>query len=273
MVLLHVKRSDKDTFLFDTPAATEVDVVLREVVAIHNLRQKIGRLAAQVEGLAAHGPMKVPEQQGLDDETPLLEDYDVKDGTTKARAPPERGAHFCPDPSERRTGNAPSPELAAVLTKTVEDAKALASERQVQMKVATTQKALADAVGNIRGAVMIAYPMGLPDYDAVRQILEEREAVDGAAGLEELEIEKASLWCFNKELQREKLLSECARNSPRAIRRAQFGARNSLSVAPPLVTTGTRARTRRRRWWRSCRRRGRARRSASPWCPPTSGRR
>ena len=63
-----------------------------------------------------------------------------------ARAPPERGAHFCPDPSERRTGNAPSPELAAVLTKTVEDAKALASERQVQMKVATTQKALADAV-------------------------------------------------------------------------------------------------------------------------------
>ena len=122
---------------------------------------------------------------------------------------------------ERRTGKAPSPELAAVLTKTVEDAKALASERQVQMKVATTQKALADAVGNIRGAVMIAYPMGLPDYDAVRQILEEREAVDGAAGLEELEIEKASLWCFNKELQREKLLSECApppppRNSPRA---------------------------------------------------------
>ena len=152
-----------------------------------------------------------------------------------------------------------------MLTKTVEDAKALASERQVQMKVATTQKALADAVGNIRGAVMIAYPMGLPDYDAVRQILEEREAVDGAAGLEELEIEKAALWCFNKELQREKLLSECARNSPRAIRRAQFGARNSLSVAPPLVTTGTRARTRRRRWWRSCRRRGRARRSASRW--------
>ena len=272
MVLLHVKRSDKDTFLFDTPAATEVDVVLREVVAIHNLRQKIGRLAAQVEGLAAHGPMKVPEQQGLDDETPLLEDYDVKDGTTKARAPPERGAHFCPDPSERRTGNAPSPELAAVLTKTVEDAKALASERQVQMKVATTQKALADAVGNIRGAVMIAYPMGLPDYDAVRQILEERETVDGAAGLEELEIEKASLWCFNKELQREKLLSECAaqfaaRNSARAIRRAQFSER------APLVTTGTRARTRRRRWWRSCRRRGRARRSASPSCPPTSRRR
>ena len=272
MVLLHVKRSDKDTFLFDTPAATEVDVVLREVVAIHNLRQKIGRLAAQVEGLAAHGPMKVPEQQGLDDETPLLEDYDVKDGTTKARAPPERGAHFCPDPSERRTGNAPSPELAAVLTKTVEDAKALASERQVQMKVATTQKALADAVGNIRGAVMIAYPMGLPDYDAVRQILEEREAVDGAAGLEELEIEKASLWCFNKELQREKLLSECARNSPRAIRRATRRAQFS-ERAPPLVTTGTRARMRRRRWWRSCRRRGRARRSASPSSPPTSKKR
>ena len=156
----------------------------------------------------------------------LLEDYDVKDGTTVARRSRRWRRWFCPEASERRTGNAPSPELAAVLTKTVEDAKALASERQVQMKVATTQKALADAVGNIRGAVMIAYPMGLPDYDAVRQILEEREAVDGAAGLEELEIEKAVALVLQQGAAAREIAVRRP-HSPRAIRRAVAGARNS----------------------------------------------
>ena len=39
---------------------------------------------------------------------------------------------------------------------------------------------LTDAVSNVRGAVMICYPMGLPDFDHVRQILEEREVSPGA---------------------------------------------------------------------------------------------
>ena len=32
MVLLHVKRSEKESFLYETPAATDVEVVLRELV-------------------------------------------------------------------------------------------------------------------------------------------------------------------------------------------------------------------------------------------------
>jgi len=208
MVMLHVKRSDKDTFLYECPAATEVDAVLREVVRIHNLRFKVHRLATAAEGLAQHGPMKPPEQQGLDDDTPLLEDYDVKDGTVKPRTAPERTANYRPDPTERRTGNAPTDELAAVITKTVEDAKALVSEKQVTMKRTTTVAALAEAVNNIKGATMIAYPMGLPDYDPVRAILEERDEDDGAGALECLEPDNSSLWCFNKELQRDELLSK-----------------------------------------------------------------
>jgi len=208
MVLLHVKRSDKESFLFDIPAATEVDVVIQELVKVHNLRLKVGRLTEQATQLAQHGPMKPPEQQGLDDDTPLLEDYDVKSGENKPRAAPERNGNYRQDPTERRTGNAPSDELAAVITKTVEDAQALISERQVQMKKATSSKVLEEAINNIKGAVMIAYPMGLPDYDHVRAILEERETLEGAAGMEVLEPDKAALWCFNKDLQREKLLSE-----------------------------------------------------------------
>lgn len=208
MVLLHVKRSDKDTFLYETPAASEVDAVLREVVAIHNLRCKVNRLAEAAEGLAAHGPMKPPEQQGLDDETPLLEDYDVKTGIIAGRSKPERNENYRPDPTEKRTGNAPPGEIAAVISRTVDDAKALVSERQVSMKVVASSKALEDAINNIKGATMIAFPMGLPDYDPVRQILENRESLEGAAQLQVVDESNASLWCFNKELVRDKLLCE-----------------------------------------------------------------
>ena len=208
MVLLHVKRSEKEGFLYSTSVKEEVDVVLRELVAIHNLRLKVGRVTTAAEGLASHGPMKPPEQQGLDDDTPLLEDYDVKDGSTKPRAAPERNANYNHDPSERRTGNAPPPDIATVITRVVEDAKALVSERQVQMKVPATVKALEEAVNNVKGGVMIAYPMGLPDYDPVRQILEERDSLEGQQGMEVLDPAAAAVWFANKEMAREKLLGE-----------------------------------------------------------------
>ena len=207
-VLLHIKRSDKDSFLYDVPAATEVDVVLNSVVRVQNLRGKANRLAEAAQQLSMHGPMKLPEQQGLDDSTPLLEDYDTTTGNLADRQAPQHGSNYRQDPTEKRTGDAPSDELAAVIQRTVEDALSLTSEKQVQRKVATTAEALEEAVNNIRGAVMIVYPMGLPDYDHVRMILEERELLEGAAAMELLDGEKVSMWCFNKELQRDKLLSD-----------------------------------------------------------------
>ena len=208
-VLLHVKRSDKDTFLFDTPAASEVDATVRELVKVQNLRGKVNRLAAAAEQLAMYGPMKLPEQQGLDDSTALLEDYDVKTGTIPERQPVQHGANYRQDPNERRTGDCPSDELGQVMLKTVEDAKALTAEKTtVALKRPTTSAALEEAINNIRGAVMIVYPMGLPDFDHVRQILEEREQLEGAESLEVMEVERASLWVFSKEMQSEKLLSD-----------------------------------------------------------------
>uniref|UniRef100_A0A7S4IHE8 Uncharacterized protein n=1 Tax=Prymnesium polylepis TaxID=72548 RepID=A0A7S4IHE8_9EUKA len=207
MVVLNVKRTEKESFLYETPVATDVETVRRELVKVHNMRHKVNRLTAAAEQLAMYGPMKLPEQQGLDDETPLLEDYDVTDGTTKQRIV-NHGVNYRQDPSEKRTGDAPSDELASVISRTVEDAKALVSQRMVEMKKATTAKALEDAINNIRGAVMIVYPMGLPDYDDVRVILEERESLEGADALEALDPERASLWLFQKEAQDEKLLSD-----------------------------------------------------------------
>merc|ERR1711988_1773124 len=149
MVMLHVKRGEKDGFLFETTTTTEVDVVVNEVIETQNMRLKLNRLVSAAEGLAAHGPMKPPEQQGLDDDTPLLEDYDVTSGETAPRAQPERNQFYNQDPTERRTGNAPMPELAKVIVKTCDDAKALTSARQVEMKQTTALKPLLDAMNNI----------------------------------------------------------------------------------------------------------------------------
>ena len=207
-VLLHIKRSEKDSFLYEAPAATEVDVVVNDVVKVQNLRGKVSRLAEAAGQLALYGVMKLPEQQGLDDSTPLLEDYDTTTGNIAPRQPPKHGANYRQDPTEKRTGDAPSDELAAVINRCCADAIALIKEERVQRKQATTAAELEEAINNIRGAVMIVYPMGLPDYDMVRCILEEREALEGAQAMELLDPEKTSMWCFNKELQRDKPLSD-----------------------------------------------------------------
>lgn len=49
----------------------------------------------------------------------------------------------------------------------------------VVQKQPLTAAALQSAIDNIRGAVMICYPQGLPEWDFVRQCLEEREDLTG----------------------------------------------------------------------------------------------
>lgn len=90
-------------------------------------------------------------------------------GTLKHTAP-QHGANYRQDPSERRTGDAPSDELAQVIVRTVTDALALTDDSNVARKKASAAAPMEEAINNIRGAVMIVYPMGLPDYDHVRQV-------------------------------------------------------------------------------------------------------
>lgn len=42
----------------------------------------------------------------------------------------------------------------------------------MERKVALTAKMLQDKIEEVKGAVMICYPMGLPQWDAMRLILE-----------------------------------------------------------------------------------------------------
>lgn len=48
-------------------------------------------------------------------------------------------------------------------------------------KVNLTEKLLTEAIDNIRGAVMICYPMGLPEWDLIRENLEGTEDLSGTS--------------------------------------------------------------------------------------------
>jgi hypothetical protein len=168
MVLIHCKgKSDDHQFLYETTTETPVSTVVRELVEIHNLRLRIQRLKVEGDELAQHGPARHPDKQGLD------EDLQAEADGVLA---PERGPTFCKDPNGKRDGNAPVAQVATMLRKALDDAAHVASKKQVtERRAVTTKKMLMDAIDVVRGAVMIAYPMGIPEWDPVRMDIEADE--------------------------------------------------------------------------------------------------
>ncbi|KAG1664520.1 hypothetical protein FOA52_007784 [Chlamydomonas sp. UWO 241] len=194
MVLLHMKRSDLEQFLFDTTVEASVKETVAVLSRVNNLRQRLMRLKLEGEELAKYGPAKQPDKQGIDE---YQEDK------------VEKGTHYMQDPTGRRTGNACSPEVAKVLLKTLEDGVALGHKSQVERKVALTERMLLDAVDNVRGAVMICYPMGLPEWDLVRGSLEGAEDLSETQfAAEEMDPATAQLWFAGKQMLPEKQLKD-----------------------------------------------------------------
>ena len=74
-------------------------------------------------------------------------------------------------------------------------------QQQVQKKVYLTKKMLLEKVDEIRGAVMICYPMGLPEWDNVRLALEDNEDLSGTQwSKEHLDPETSQLWWAGKQM-------------------------------------------------------------------------
>nr|KAF6477287.1 cilia and flagella associated protein 298 [Molossus molossus] len=79
----------------------------------------------------------------------------------------------------QRVCSAPNEKMKQVLKKTVEEAKAIISKKQVEAGVCVTMEMVKDALDQLRGAVMIVYPMGLPPYDPIRMEFENKEDLSG----------------------------------------------------------------------------------------------
>lgn len=58
MVILHYKRTDNNTFLYETFADIPVAELLAKLVELNNMRLHVDAAAIAIEELATKGPMK-----------------------------------------------------------------------------------------------------------------------------------------------------------------------------------------------------------------------
>ncbi|NWW38519.1 CF298 protein, partial [Panurus biarmicus] len=206
MVRLHVKRGGESQFLLEAPGSARLAELAPLAARIHNGRLKVRRLCSEMEELAEHGIALPYNMQGLADEQ--IEELKLKDEWAE-RCVPSGGSIFRKDEMGRRNGFAPNEKMQQVIKKTIEEAKALISKKQVEANVCVTMETVTDALEQLRGAVMIVYPMGLPPHDPIRMEFEEKEDLSGThAGNEVIKESEAQLWWAGKQLEDTKLLSD-----------------------------------------------------------------
>uniref|UniRef100_A0A8C6SQJ4 Cilia and flagella associated protein 298 n=1 Tax=Neogobius melanostomus TaxID=47308 RepID=A0A8C6SQJ4_9GOBI len=206
MVQLHVKQGDESQFLFNTTVDAPLETVIQQITAIYNRRLKVERICAEITELADHGITLPPNMQGLTEEQivelKLIDEWEEK-------CVPSGGPVLRKDEIGRRNGQAPNDKMKEVLMKTADEAKALISKKQAQANVCVTMDMVKDALDQLRGAVMIVYPMGLPPHDPIRMELEDREDLsETQASLRVISEEECQLWWAAKEMQRGKKLQD-----------------------------------------------------------------
>ncbi len=110
----------------------------------------------------------------------------------------------------RSNGNAPTPQLQGVLRKTADDAKALIGKDLVSSGTALSPRMFQDRIDLIRGAVAMAYPMGLPDNDTVRLLIEDKDDLflQDIMGNDYMDPATATLWWAGKEFFRDQTVGE-----------------------------------------------------------------
>lgn len=190
MVVIQIKSSEHDTFLYETTCDTSNDQLIRELVEVWNLRLRLQQLAGGLRDVAKYGVMKPLDKQGIDH---IEEQYNGSGNGL------DRGSFYCEDPNGIRTGNGVGPQLSETMERVSRDAEAAISKDNVTRKLATTIPFLQEKLDNIRGSVIMAFPMGLPAYDVVRLTIEGIDGLDGtAAGAQSLDATTAELWVASR---------------------------------------------------------------------------
>ncbi|CAH0697455.1 unnamed protein product [Spodoptera exigua] len=211
MVIFLVKRNDENQFLYETDVDKEVDDVVKDITAIFNGRLKVNRLCYEIDELQKHGTFLPPEMQGLNEDQ--IKELKLEDPWAKRCAPP--GHVFVKDEMGRRCGLAPPPNMQEVIKKAAEDAKEFISKKHVDLRKCLTQKDVARALDELRGATKIVFPGGLPPHDPVRMELDNVEDLTGThASTEVIDPSRACLWaCGKKFISGNKLRDHLGNNN------------------------------------------------------------
>ncbi|KAG4097959.1 hypothetical protein H8356DRAFT_1308595 [Neocallimastix lanati (nom. inval.)] len=213
MVVIHVKRNEKSMFLYENLVSTPISELVPVLVNRYNLINRVGRLVQAGRELVLYGPLKPYDQHGLTEEQ--INNLDKKKNSNEIEEAKiitnDKGfkVAYRPDPTGRRNGEAPIPETAKVIEKALDEAEQLISKDKVAQGIFITDKELNEAIQNVKGAVMIAYPMGIPSFDPVQEIIDDNEDLSGSADSKEvLDPKTSTLWWAGKELKKDKKLSD-----------------------------------------------------------------
>ncbi|RHY86546.1 hypothetical protein DYB35_002267 [Aphanomyces astaci] len=193
MVVINVKLSETEAFLFETTCSTSNDTLVRELVHVHNARVRLASLASHTQSLFQHGVAKHPQEHGLD---------------SYASTPIQKAEFYEEDPLGQRTGNGVCASLRETLTRMVADVNQYLKSNG---RVAISQNVLQEKLDNFRGLVMMGFPMGLPEYDVVQLLLDSKdeEALGGTqSGMDILNADSAELWWAGKQFFRDETVGD-----------------------------------------------------------------
>lgn len=74
---------------------------------------------------------------------------------------------------------APTEKMRSILERTIQEAKDKISKKLVQADQCVTCDQINEALQQLKGAVMIVYPMGLPPYDPIDLEFKNQEELEG----------------------------------------------------------------------------------------------
>ena len=97
------QRNEEQQFLMETTVTASVADTCSLAATLLELSLRMQALAAHGEELASYGPAKPEAEEGLDEEIV---------GGTITGEPMIKGPNYTPDPTGRRTGEAPNPQTA-----------------------------------------------------------------------------------------------------------------------------------------------------------------
>lgn len=165
-----------------------------------------------MKDLVQHGPSKHPSEHGLTEEQIQEASNPSSSASTKETTEiTVQGLTYImsPDPTGRRSGHAPTQEMAHVILETLNTLHNAIDKQRAAEITCIDPEGIEKAMRDCQGAVAMAYPMGLPEYDPVREIFEDDEDLKGSAASKLIfDRQMTSLWWASKEMQPGKLLSD-----------------------------------------------------------------
>jgi hypothetical protein len=247
MVLIHLKISDKNQFLYEASHTMKIDEVLKDLVLVNNLRCKIDLIAVQIEELMKHGPLRPEELRGLNESLDIDKHIEDKYKPKKTPMPEQIGNNFVEDPNHHRTGWTFDKLTVEKSLNEIIEIKKLISCEMVNQKKAIKIQQLNECIDYLRAIVYIHYPayFGLPEWEPCRVLLESKEDIlnkEDPRG-EFYNYSVTTLWCAGKEYERHKLLSDYVGKNDKTKIICKFSSKGSgAPVREPVVDSETQKR-------------------------------